>query len=256
MIHPRIIPILLLKNNGLYKTVKFNHPKYVGDPINAVKVFNEKEVDELILLDFIATLENKPPSFKLIQDIASQCFMPLCYGGGIRSVDDIKQIIQLGVEKIAINTLAAKNPSFVEQAATLFGSSTVVISIDVKRNWLGKYEVFTNSGLNVLKVKLETYVKQMENCGAGEILINSISHDGTMNGYDLDLIRLLADIVKIPVIACGGAGNINHFKEAFENGASAMAAGSFFIFHGKHRGVLISYPSQDDLATIFSNNQK
>jgi cyclase len=254
MILPRIIPVLLLKNNGLYKTIKFRQPKYVGDPLNAVKVFNEKEVDELIMIDFTASIEKKKPSFELIENVASQCFMPLCYGGGINSMDDIKQLIQSGIEKTALNSKAAEDPSFVEKAARLFGSSTIVISIDVKKNLFGKYEVFILSGTKVLKTRPEKFAKQMEDCGAGEILLNSISNDGVMNGYDLEVIKAVSSSVKIPVIACGGAGNIYHFKEAYDNGASAMAAGSFFVFHGKHRGVLISYPSQDELIALFGGS--
>jgi imidazole glycerol-phosphate synthase subunit HisF len=252
MIFPRIIPVLLLKNNGLYKTLKFKNPKYVGDPLNAVKVFNEKEVDELILIDFTATIENKSPSYGLIEDIASQCFMPLCYGGGINSIDSIKQLVQSGVEKIALNSKAADDPSFVEKAANLFGSSTIVISIDVKKNLLGKYEVYSHSGSKKVKLRPEEYAKHMEERGAGEILLNSISNDGTMLGYDLELIKSVSSSVRIPVITCGGAGEINHFKDAYDSGASAMAAGSLFVFHGKHRGVLISYPAQEDLNKLFT----
>jgi cyclase len=251
MLLPRIIPVLLIKNNGLYKTTKFKNPKYIGDPINAVKVFNEKEVDELIILDYNATIEKRSPSYILIEHIASQCFMPVCYGGGIRSVDDIKRIIGLGVEKIAFNTIAAENPAFLEKAATIFGSSTIVVSIDSKKNRFGNYNVYTRSGQKSLRTKPEIFAKQMENCGAGELLINSISRDGTMQGYDLELINLIAAEVKVPIIACGGAGEINHFRDAYDNGASAMAAGSFFVFHGKHRGVLISYPSQENLENLF-----
>jgi len=249
---PRIIPVLLLRNNGLYKTVRFRSPKYVGDPINAVKVFNEKEVDELIILDYTATNESRGPAFSFIENIASQCFMPVCYGGGVTSLEDIKRIIGLGVEKIALNTIAAENPSFVEKASSMFGSSTIVVSIDSKKLVFGGYSVFVRSGSKSLKVRPDIFAKQMEDCGAGEILINSISKDGTMLGYDLDLIKIVAESVNIPVIACGGAGEVAHFKEAFLNGATAMAAGSFFIFHGKHRGVLISYPSRESLIDIFN----
>ena len=252
MVIPRIIPVLLLKNSGLYKTVKFRNPKYIGDPVNAVRVFNEKEVDELILLNFNATLNKSPIPFDLLADIASQCFMPLCYGGGIRVIDDIKKIIFSGVEKIAVNTIAAEKPSFVEEAAILFGSSTIVVSIDVRKSWTGKYEVWTCSGTKSVKTRPEEFAKQMENCGAGEILINSINNDGEMAGYDLELIRLISETVKIPVICCGGAGKLNDMKDAFNNGATAMAAGSFFVFHGRHRGVLISYPERQELEALFT----
>jgi imidazole glycerol-phosphate synthase subunit HisF len=255
MLLPRIIPVLLFRDNGLYKTIKFRNPKYVGDPLNAVKVFNQKEVDELIILDYKATIEHRPPSYILIGNIASQCFMPVCYGGGIRSVEDIKIIINLGVEKIALNTIAVENPAFIEKAATLFGSSTIVVSVDVKKSGFGNYVVYTRSGSKPLKVSLEILAKRIEECGAGEILINSITRDGSMQGYDNELIKIVAKAVKIPVIACGGVGVLTHFREAYENGASAMAAGSFFVFHGKHRGVLISYPSQNDLLQLFKNQE-
>jgi cyclase len=251
MILPRIIPVLLIKGNGLYKTIRFKHPKYVGDPVNAVRIFNEKEVDELIILDYKATIEKRQPSFSLIENIASQCFMPVCYGGGIRSVDDIKRIINLGVEKVALNSIAAEDPGFVERTAAIFGSSTIVVSIDTKKSSFGVGEVYSIAGSKSIKLRPELFAKQMEECGAGEILINSISRDGTMQGYDLEMIKIVSAAVKIPVIACGGAGALNDFREAYQNGASAMAAGSFFIFHGKHRGVLISYPSQADLKNLF-----
>lgn len=252
MLLPRIIPVLLLRNSGLYKTVRFKNPKYVGDPVNAVRVFNEKEVDELIILDYTASNEKRPPSFSVIENIASQCFMPVCYGGGITSIDDIKRIINLGVEKISLNTIAIENPSFVEKVSSLFGSSTIVVSIDCKKLVFGGYEVYYRSGTKSAKFSPDVFARQMEDCGAGEILINSINRDGTMLGYDLELIKMLSDVVKIPVIACGGAGDMAHFKDAHFSGATALAAGSFFIFHGKHRGVLISYPSRQEFIDLFN----
>ena len=248
---PRIIPVLLLKNQGLYKTVNFRNPKYIGDPVNAVKIFNEKEVDELILLNFRASAEKQPIPFDLISDIASQCFMPLCYGGGITTMDDIRKIIHSGVEKIAVNTIAAENPGFVNEAARLFGSSTIVVSVDVRKNWMGKFELCYRSGEKALNKKPENYAREMEERGAGEILINSVSDDGSMNGYDTDLINRISSSVTIPVIACGGAGSLAHFSQAWKSGASAMAAGSFFVFHGRHRGVLISYPERKELESLF-----
>jgi cyclase len=248
---PRIIPVLLLKNNGLYKTVKFRDPVYIGDPMNAVRVFNTKEVDEIILLNFNASAGNMQIPFSMIADIASQCFMPLCYGGGIRSTDDIRKIIYSGVEKIAVNTVAAENPSFVDEAALQFGSSSVVVSIDVRRNWTGKHEVCYMSGRKTLKARPVEYAREMEQRGAGELLLHSISNDGEMKGYDTELIASISAAVSIPVIACGGAGSLQHFREAWDSGASAIAAGSFFVFHGRHKGVLISYPSRDDISRIF-----
>ncbi|HLG35396.1 MAG TPA: AglZ/HisF2 family acetamidino modification protein [Bacteroidia bacterium] len=252
---PRVIPVLLLKNAGLVKTVKFKEPKYIGDPLNAVKIFNEKEVDELIFLDITASNEKRMPPLKLLADIAGECFMPFCYGGGIRNIEMIKEILNVGVEKVSINTYAAENPDFVRDAAEQFGSSTIVISIDVKRNFLGKYEVIANSGKVNMKQDPVRYAVEMSKCGAGELLVNSIDRDGTQNGYDIELIRKISKEVDIPVVACGGAGNLSDFKIAInEGGVSAVAAGSLFVFHGKHRGVLISYPSQKELSNVFFEN--
>jgi imidazole glycerol-phosphate synthase subunit HisF len=248
---PRIIPVLLINKGGLYKTVRFKDPKYVGDPINAVKVFNDKYVDEIVVLDFRATIEHRLPDFNLIESIASQCFMPLCYGGGISNIEDITRIIQCGVEKIVLNSSAVENPEFVETAAELFGSSTIVLSIDAKKDKSGKYEVYTRSGTKSAKLGPDSFARQMQNCGVGEILINSMSHDGTMLGYDLELINIVSKAVNVPVIACGGAGNLSHFSEAVRSGASALAAGSMFVFHGKHRGVLINYPDLQSLSSLF-----
>lgn len=248
---PRIIPVLLISNGGLYKTVRFRNPKYIGDPVNAVRVFNDKSVDEIIVLDYNATIESRNPDFNIIEDIANQCFMPLCYGGGIRTISDVCRIVQCGVEKIAINSAAVENYKFVEEVAGMFGSSTVVLSMDVKKSFFGEYEVVTRSGNKSAGIKPDDFARQMERCGAGEILVNSVARDGMMQGYDLDLIRLVSGAVNVPVIACGGAGKIEHFREAEDNGASAMAAGSMFVFHGKHRGILINYPDEDSLASVF-----
>jgi imidazole glycerol-phosphate synthase subunit HisF len=249
---PRVIPVLLLRNAGLVKTQKFKDPKYVGDPINAVKIFNEKEVDELVFLDITATKEAKKINYKLLHEIATECFMPLCYGGGVSSVEDIKNIISTGVEKVAINSAAVQNPILIRKAADIFGSSTIVVSIDVKKNIWGKKNVYThagtkNSGLDPIKFAVE-----MNKMGAGEILLNSVDKDGLMSGYDLELIEKISKEVDIPVIACGGAGSLNDLKPAVEVGASALAAGSMFVFHGKHRAVLINYPSQKELQQLFT----
>jgi len=247
----RIIPILLLKDAGLVKTQKFKDPKYVGDPLNAVKIFNEKEVDELIFLDITATRDNKKPSLEFLSKVAEECFMPLCYGGGIKTIDEIKAILKVGVEKVAINSYAAENPEFIKQATEQFGSSTIVVSIDVKKSFFGKYEVYTKAGKNNTKLDPVKFAVEMDKMGAGELLVNSIDKDGTMEGYDLELIQRIAKEVSMPVIASGGAGKISHFKEAVDSGASAASAGSMFVFHGKHRAVLISYPSQQEIKNLF-----
>lgn len=249
---PRVIPVLLLQNSGLVKTQKFKNPKYVGDPINAVKIFNEKEVDELIFLDISATKEFRKPNYKLLNEIATECFMPLCYGGGIKNIADIRDVINTGVEKVAINAAAIEKPDFIKEASENFGSSTIIVSIDIKKNFWGKKTIHTysaskNTGIDPIK-----FAQKMQEYGAGELLINSVDRDGFMNGYDLELIEKISKVVDIPVIACGGAGNLQHLKEAIEHGASAVAAGSMFVFHGTHRAVLINYPSQKELQTLFT----
>jgi imidazole glycerol-phosphate synthase subunit HisF len=251
MIRPRVIPCLLLLNKGLVKTVKFKDPKYLGDPINIVRIFNDKEVDELVFLDITATVENRPPSFDLLRNIASECFMPLGYGGGIRNMDDIKKLLGIGIEKVVLNASAVENPTLIREAADHAGSSSVVISMDVKQNLLGKYEVMTRSGKKKTGLDPVKHAVEMERLGAGEIFINSIDRDGVMQGYDIPLIKKVADAVTIPVVACGGAGNLGHIAEAITQGhASAGAAGSMFVFQGPLRGVLISYPAPQELKKL------
>jgi imidazole glycerol-phosphate synthase subunit HisF len=251
MLMPRVIPVLLFREGGLYKTTRFKDPVYVGDPINAVKIFNEKEVDELVFVDISATTEKRRPNFERIKEIAGECFMPLCYGGGVRSIDDAKQVIACGVEKVAINTQAVESPDFVRDAASEMASSTIVVSIDVKRDFFGKYHIHTHGGKKRSDWHPVEFAILMEKMGAGEILLNSIDRDGTQKGYDLELIRSVADAVSIPVIACGGAARVTDFSQALENHASAVAAGSMFVFHGRHRAVLISFPSQQELKRAF-----
>jgi len=247
VIRPRVIPCLLLKNEGLVKTVKFKDPRYLGDPINIVRIFNDKEVDELIFLDITATVENRPPNFEILGKITSECFMPLGYGGGIRTLEDVRKLLAIGVEKIVLNTSAVENPSLIRAAADYAGSQAVVISIDVKKTMFGKYEVYTRGGRKATGLDPVKFAVEMEKQGAGELFLNSIDRDGTMQGYDLELVRRVADSVTVPVVACGGAGNIQHLAEAIQAGASAAAAGSMFVFQGPLRGVLISYPAQQEL---------
>jgi len=247
VIRPRVIPCLLLKNEGLVKTVKFKDPKYLGDPINIVRIFNDKEVDELIFLDITATVENRPPNFEILGKITSECFMPLGYGGGIRTLEDVRKLLAIGVEKIVLNTSAVENPSLIRAAADYAGSQAVVTSMDVKKTMFGKYEVYTRGGRKATGLDPVKFAVEMEKQGAGELFLNSIDRDGTMQGYDLELVRRVADSVTVPVVACGGAGNIQHLAEAIQAGASAAAAGSMFVFQGPLRGVLISYPAQQEL---------
>jgi cyclase len=249
----RIIPCLLLRNNGLVKTVKFRESTYVGDPINTVKIFNEKEVDEIFFLDIDATKQKKDPPYELIHKIASECFMPFAYGGGIYSLNQIDRIIKSGAEKIIINSGAFLQKEFVKEAVSQFGSSTIAVSIDVKTEFLKGYVVYIKGGTVSTGKNPSEYAKQIENDGAGEILINSIDRDGTMEGYDIELIKLVTGSVRLPVIACGGAGTLEDFRMAVkEGGASAAAAGSFFVFHGKRRAVLITYPEYQEITKLFN----
>ena len=247
----RIIPILLLKNNGLYKTLKFNTPKYVGDPINAVKIFNDKCVDELCFLDISASPQGKAPNLVMLKDIASECFMPLSYGGGIKSTEMIREILNVGVEKIILNTEAIRTPQLIKESSQFFGSSTIVVSIDVKKNLFGKYHVYINGGNEKTKYDPIEWSKKVESLGAGEIIINAIDKDGTLSGYDFSLIKSIANTVNIPVVAAGGAASLTDFEKAIKDSkASAVAAGAFFVFQGKHNAVLITYPSEIEIEKL------
>ena len=252
MIKTRVIPCLLLKNRGLVKTVNFSDPTYLGDPINIIRIFNEKEVDELILLDIAASIERKRPSFDLIAQMTDECFMPLGYGGGVRDLEDMKTLFHLGIEKVALNTHAVEDPSLIQRAAGLFGSQSVLVSIDVKKNRSGKYEVFTYGGRNGTGLDPVRHAARMEKLGAGELFLNSIDRDGTMKGYDIELIQAVSESVRIPVVACGGAGKVQDFAQAVKvGGASAVSAGSLFVFHGAHLAVLISYPDSQRIQDLF-----
>lgn len=253
MLSSRIIPCLLLQGQGLVKTIGFKDPKYVGDPINAIRIFNTKEVDELVLLDISATPENRGPAWKQIAEVAGECFMPLCYGGGVQTMQDVEKIFSLGVEKVALNTAAFSKPDLVREAVKAFGGQSIVASIDVKKNWLGKSEVYTQAGRKGTKLDPVSYARRMEDLGVGEIFLNSIDRDGTMQGYDIPLIKSVTRAVGVPVVACGGAGQNADFSAAiFQGGASAAAAGSLFVFKGKHRAVLITYPGSDELKQLLS----
>jgi cyclase len=252
MLRHRVIPVLLLKKNGLVKTTCFKNPIYVGDPINAVKIFNEKEVDELILLDIAATNEQREPNFSKIEEIVSEAFMPIGYGGGINKLDQIERLFKLGIEKIILNTAAYFDQQLIHKAAEIFGNQSIVAAIDIKKDIFGRNWIFTNSGERKQKQNLTIYLKQLEDSGIGEVFINSINRDGTMKGYDLELIKQVSDMVSVPVVASGGAGSIIHFSEAIKAGASAVAAGALFVFQGVHRAVLISYPQYEDLENILN----
>ena len=243
----RVIPVLTVDNEKLVKTVKFKKPNYIGDPINAVKIFNEKEVDEIVLLDITATKEKRTPNFTFIEEICSEAFMPFAYGGGITTLEQIDQLFQLGIEKVILNSCVENNLALITKAASKYGAQSIVVSIDVKKSLFGKYQVYKQSGNKKVKLNLTDYLSQIEKAGAGEIFINSIDNDGSYLGYDYPLIKLVSKEVNIPVVACGGAKEVTSFLEAIKNGASAVAAGSLFVYKGAAKGILINYPSQQEL---------
>jgi cyclase len=229
------------------KTVKFAAPKYIGDPVNTVRIFNEEEVDEVIFLDISATPEGREPQNQLIREIAGECFMPFAYGGGIRSLREMQEIFALGAEKVVLNSSVLERPELITEGAQSFGSQSIVVSIDVKRNWRGRYEVRTHGGRRTTRWSPLEWAREAENRGAGEILLTSIDRDGTMIGYDLDLIGQVSQVVDVPVVACGGAGNLKHCADAVGSGASAVAAGSLFVYQNANRSVLINFPTQDEI---------
>ncbi len=247
MLRPRVIPCLLVHEGGLVKTVEFKDPKYVGDPINAVKIFNEKEADELIILDIDAAVTGAEPDYKLIADVAAECRMPLCYGGGVRTPTQAKRIIELGVEKVAISSAAVVAPSLLTGIAAEIGRQSVVVVLDVrKRKGLFKsgYDIYTHNGRTLIKADFENLVAQLEQAGAGEIVVNSIDRDGQMQGYDLELASLLRKTVRIPISILGGAGSLEHFQALVSAcGVVGAVAGSLFVFKGQYRAVLINYPN-------------
>lgn len=245
----RVIPALLLHKGGLIKSVKFKDYRYVGDPINAVKIFNEKEVDEIAVIDIDAGRENRGPDIKKITEIAGEAFMPMAYGGGISTIEQVKDLFYNGIEKVMLNKAAVQTPGLITEAARLFGSQSVLVSIDVKKHFFKGNQVYIENGRTNTGITPVAFARQMENAGAGEILLNSIDRDGTYAGYDTALIKEVSKAVGIPVITMGGASSIADFKLAVDHGASAVAAGSLFVFQRPHQAVLISYPSQNDLIT-------
>ena len=244
MLQPRIIPSLLIHEKGLVKSTKFIDYKYVGDPINAVKIFNEKEVDEIIIVDIDASVNGNEPDYKLIEKLAYECRMPLCYGGGIKTAEQAQRIFALGVEKISISSIAVQNPEIITEIANVVGNQSVVVVLDVKKKLFGGYEIYTHNGTKKTGIDAVEFVQKIEKLGAGEIVINSIDKDGTMKGYDLNLLDLIRDKISLPLTILGGAGNMNHIGEVIaRHGVIGVAAGSNFIFKGKYRAVLINYPT-------------
>ena len=255
MLRPRIIPSLLLHDNGLVKTVNFKSPKYVGDPINAVRIFNEKEVDELAFFDIDATVLNKEPDYALIEKLANQSRMPLCYGGGVKTVEQAQKIFGLGIEKIALSSAAIHNPQLVTQIAERVGSQSVIVVLDVKKKILGGYETYTHNGKKSTGINPIKFAKELESLGVGEIIIKSIDQDGVMNGYDLNLIDKIAETISIPLTVLGGAGSLDHIKQVVDkHGIIGVAAGSLFVFKGPYKAVLINYPTQIEKNKIFKIN--
>ncbi len=255
MVKVRVIPCLLLKDTGMVKTTRFEDPVYLGDAINIVKLFNDMEVDELGVLDISAGPDGRGPDLNLLSSIASNAFMPLSYGGGVARLDDAREVLQLGFEKVIIGTAAVENPDLVNHAAEEFGAQSVVVSIDVRKRLFGRYEVCVAGGRRKTGREPVAHAVEMARRGAGEILLTSVDRDGTMSGYDLELIRQVSDAVDIPVIASGGAGNVEHFAQAVrQGGASAVAAASCFVFHGRRRAVLVNYPQRDELRKVFSSD--
>jgi imidazole glycerol-phosphate synthase subunit HisF len=255
MLRPRIIPCLLVKNGGLVKTVNFAHPKYVGDPINAVKIFNEKEVDEMIVLDIDATVKNREPDYAMIRNLATECRMPLCYGGGVKSINQVENIISLGVEKVAMSSAAVSNSRIIAQAAEIVGSQSIVVVMDVKKTGRGsKYEVWTHNASKATGMDPVDFAKQVESLGAGEVVINSIDCDGVMKGYDLVLVNEIRESISLPITLLGGAGSLKDIAALINAlGIIGAAAGSLFVFKGIYRAVLINYPSRAERDALITD---
>jgi cyclase len=254
MLKHRVIPTLLLHNGGLVKTQRFKAPKYVGDPINAIRIFNEKEVDELMVLDISASKENREPDYALIEQFASECYMPLTYGGGVRTVQQAQRIFASGVEKICVQTAALDNLQLVRQLADRFGSQSIMVSLDIKKDWLGRAKAFAAAQGKTLSTDWLQLLEDLVGAGAGEVLLNAINKDGTLSGPDLDLIRQASEQIDVPLIAVGGVSSLADIKSAVKAGASAVAAGAFFVYHGPHRAVLITYPKYQELEQLFGKS--
>lgn len=250
MLKPRVIPVLLLHDNGLVKTKKFSNPIYVGDPVNAVKIFNLKEVDELVFLDINASRNNTEPDYELIADIAAEAFMPFGYGGGVNNIGQIRKLLRVGVEKIIINT-ALENEDFIRESVKVFGSSTIVASIDVIKTG-NNYYLYSHSHKKTnIRTDIFEYIQKIELLGVGEILINNVERDGMFCGYDISFLNKVSELVGVPVIGCGGARDLHDIKELINHtGCTAAAAGSMFVFYGKHKAVLITYPEEKELINL------
>jgi cyclase len=260
MLRPRIIPCLLVHKSGLVKTIEFRCPKYIGDPINAVRIFNEKEADELMVLDIDATVQKRDPDFALIKRLAAECRMPICYGGGVTTVDHVVRLINLGVEKVAISSAAVRTPSILERMASAVGNQSIVVIIDVRRRTScsgSRLELCSHNGTIVHDLNPVDFAKSLQDYGVGEIVVNSIDRDGKMDGYDLDLAEIFRAAVQVPLTFLGGAGSLNHMNEIYNIiGNVGCAAGSLFVFKGRYRAVLISYPTVEQRREMFTDVEK
>lgn len=255
MLRPRIIPCLLVHEKGLVKSVNFKNHKYVGDPINAVRIFNEKEVDELMVIDIDATVENREPDYKMIENLAAECRMPLCYGGGVKTVEQAQRIFSLGVEKIAVSSAIIEDPDFITRMAEKVGTQSVVAVLDVKKKLLGGYEVYTHNGKKKTGKNPVEFAKELEKLGIGEIVINSIDNDGVMKGYDMGIIEKVREAVSIPMTVLGGAGSLEDIKQLIKKfGIIGASAGSLFVFKGVYKAVLINYPTREEKDNLIMDN--
>lgn len=254
MLKHRVIPVLLLREGGLVKTTKFADPRYIGDPLNAIRIFNEKEVDELFVLDITASRDKREPNFVAIEEYAGECFMPLCYGGGISTIEQAERLFALGVEKVSIQSATETSLVLISSIAQKFGTQAVVVSIDIKSSRLGEYRLYWSAS-SATERKWQDHLQRVVNAGAGEILLNSVDRDGTMSGVDTRLIEMASNAIKVPLVALGGVGSLDDIKRAVDAGASAVAAGSYFVFQGRHRAVLITYPSYASLEQLLGSNR-
>lgn len=251
MFQARVIPCLLLRGNGLVKTKKYKDAVYVGDPVNTVRIFSDKEADEIVILDIDASRLGQDPNYELIAEMAGEAFMPVTYGGGIRGLEQIRRLIRSGVEKVVINSLSTESTDLIREAVEVFGSQAIVGGVDVRRKLFGGFSVVAKSATVVTRLNLHEHIHSLVQAGVGELFINDVDRDGTMVGYDLDLVRTVTK-APVSVVVCGGAGTVEHLSQAVhQGGASAVAAGSMFVFHGKHRAVLINYPKANDLEKVF-----
>jgi cyclase len=252
MLRPRIIPCLLIHDKGLVKTVRFKSPTYVGDPINAVRIFNEKEVDELVVLDIDATFQQREPDYKTIEHLAAECRMPLCYGGGVKTADQAQRIFALGVEKVAISSAAIEDPSLITRIAERVGNQSVVVIVDVKKKMLGGYEIFINNGKKGTGKNPFDFAERLKDLGAGEVVINSVDNDGVMKGYDLALAQRIRTVTSLPLTILGGAGSLQDIGQLINKfGIIGASAGSLFVFKGVYKAVLINYPTQAEKDTFW-----